>query len=231
MTGSELVSPPISIAGRAVTNPVADIARYLTQHCNTVARYDMLAGTVSSVDPQVISATRRPWMNSRISAREGDWFIAHAPCAPWYLVPRGAELRDADPIKANGLYDNAEQLYDYFRKAAPKGVSVAKVSKVLHLMRPHFFPILDRRLMRFYSSASADAARRIAAMRPELARSRRLYWAAIRHDIIENRSALAGLRTTLRQSQSPLSTEVASYVGDVRLLDMLAWAAPTEARM
>jgi hypothetical protein len=63
-------------------------------------------------------------------------------------------------------------------------------------------------------------------MRPEFALHRRLYWAAIRQDILENQSALAGLRTTLRQSRAPRSIEVASHVGDVRFLDMLAWAAP-----
>ena len=163
-------------------------------------------------------------MNSRISAAEGHWFKAQAQSAPWHLVPDDADLADADPVEVDGLYDHALSLYNHFYAAAPKQVSVAKVSKVLHLMRPRLFPILDSRLIAFYSTQAENIALEVAKQRPEFGH-KRMNWAAIRSDILRNRHPLVELRVALRQSEAPLASQVAERVGDVRLLDMLAWDA------
>lgn len=217
--------PPISIAGRTIEKPLEAVLDYIAEHGGTVSHYDLFDADDDRVNDDLIRATRSPWMNSRISAEEGRWFIERATTAPWDVLARDADLAEADPTQVGGVYDRASELYAHFFDVAPNGVSTAKVSKVLHLLRPRFFPILDSRLMDFYDSAAKAAAKRATAARPELARFRRLHWAAVREDVVANRSALDQLRSALAQSTAPLAAEVADRVGDVRLLDMLAWAA------
>lgn len=218
-------TPPMTVAGQTVENPVGAVAAYLVQHPGTVMNYDLVAGTYDSVTPALIRATRRPWMNSRISAEEEAWFIERSHDAPWDLVPGDALLRDADPRISDGLYDRASVLWDHFSRAAPTRVGVAKVSKVLHLMRPGLFPILDSRLTSAYDRAAREAARELASVRRELAGFKRLLWEAVRRDLVANEKALEALRAALPATQLPLAHDVAERVQDIRLLDMIAWAA------
>lgn len=119
-------------------------------------------------------------------------------------------------------------MWDHFSSKAPKRVAVAKISKVLYLMRPHLYPILDSRLTAFYEVPAKVAAREVAATRPDLASFKQLQWEAIRRDIESNRDALAELRGALERSSVPLALEASERLSDVRLLDMLAWAAAGE---
>lgn len=218
-------SPPLTVAQHEIVNPLDAVLRYLADHGGTVANYDLQERSTDVVTPELIRSTRSPWMNSRISEAQGQWFVDRAANAPWELVERDAELADADPTVVGGLYDKAEELYNYFMSAAPKGVSVAKVSKVLHLLRPRLYPILDSRLTAMYDRDAAQAARDVARERPDFARYKRLDWAAVRNDLLSGREALDELRSGLRQSNAPLATQAAEHLSDVRLLDMLAWAA------
>lgn len=223
-------SAPIGLAGETIGNPFAAVVRYLVEHQGTVTNYDLIPGESDEVTSQMIRATRRPWMNSRISSDEEGWFIEQARGAPWDLVPPEAQLRDADPTVAGGLYDRASRLWEHFWDAAPRGVRVAKISKVLYLMRPGMFPILDSRLTSLYDAAAKVAAREVAARRPEFARFKRLQWEAVRRDLVESEKALVELREALGQVAVPLAAEAAEHISDLRLLDMLAWAAAGEAR-
>ena len=218
-------TPPMTVAGQTVENPLRAVASYLVEHPGTVMNYDLVAGTHDEVTSEVIRATRRPWMSSRISADEEAWFIERARSAPWELVEVDAQLRDADPATADGLYDRASELWGHFSSAAPKRVGVAKISKVLHLMRPGLFPILDSRLTSAYDEAAKEAARELALVRRELSGFKRLQWEAVRRDLIANETALTALREALPATGVPLASDIAERVSDVRLLDMIAWAA------
>ncbi|MGH9153728.1 MAG: DUF6308 family protein [Acidimicrobiales bacterium] len=201
---------------------------YLIEHAGTVTNYDFLAGESDRVTPALVRATRRPWMNSRISADEEAWFIEQGRSAPWHLVPPDAQLRDADPTTVGALYGNASELWEHFRAAAPKRVGVAKISKVLYLMRPGFLPILDSRLTRMYDAAAKVAARDVAKARPDLPKYSRLSWEAVRRDLLVNDAALMELRKALRDVPVALATEAADRLSDARLMDMLAWSAAGE---
>lgn len=218
-------SPAITVAGRRVENPLAAVAAYLIDHPGTVLNYDFLAGTSPVVTPDLVRATRRPWMNSRISADELEWFVERAASAPWHLVPVDAQLVDADPVVVGGLYDNASELWAHFASAAPKRVGVAKISKVLYLMRPGLFPILDSRLTAAYDGPAKVAAREVGAVRAEFAMFKRLQWEAVRRDLLRNVAELGALRSALREAPVPLAGDAAERLSDVRLLDMLAWDA------
>jgi hypothetical protein len=92
-------------------------------------------------------------------------------------------------------------------------------------MRPALFPILDSRLRSFYGPAAKAAARDIASRRPEFAACKRMTWEAVRRDLLSNEAALRELRGALRGTDRALASEASARLSDVRLLDMLAWAA------
>ena len=224
-------SPAIAVAGRVVRNPAHAVAEYLDQHGGTVTHYDFRAATFGQVNLDLIRATRSPWMGSRISAKQAAWLIDRGTTAPWAAIPLDARLKEADPLAVDGLYDRAAVLWEHFWDARPANVRTAKISKVLYLMRPGLFPILDSYLTRFYRTAARAAAIDVAQKRASLARFRTLYWEAIRRDILDNEAGLQALREVLAATEAPLAEQAARGLSDLRLLDMLAWAAsPGEAQ-
>ncbi|WAL49622.1 DUF6308 family protein (plasmid) [Rhodococcus pyridinivorans] len=75
-------------------------------------------------------------------------------------MPIEEQLVDADLHTSGELYDGAEALYEHFRTAAPRHIGVAKISKVFHLKRPGWFPILKSKVMAFYRPHARAAAAR-----------------------------------------------------------------------
>jgi hypothetical protein len=137
--------------------------------------------------------------------------------APW-PSPGANDLRQADPSAAAGHDDELIGLYNHFSDGAPRGIGMAKISKVLHVKRPAAYPILDRRITSIYRDAAAQAARRY----PQRG-YRRANWAAIRDDLIANTEsgALEALRAAVDDA---LGTDrKLTSVTDLRLLDMLTW--------
>jgi hypothetical protein len=92
-------------------------------------------------------------------------------------------------------------------------------------MRPALFPILDRRLRSFYGPAAKAAAHDVASLWPEFAACKRMTWEAVRRDLLSNEAALRELRGALRDIGCVLASEASAKLSDLRLLDMLAWAA------
>lgn len=217
-------SPPIAVAGHVVRNPADAIVRYLELYGGTVTHYDFRAATFGQISAELVRATRSPWMGSRISAAEGAWIIDRGATAPWSAIPLDAQLRDADPLAVDGLYDRAAVLWDHFWDARPANVSTAKISKVLYLMRPGLFPILDSYLTRFYRTAARAAAIDVGHKRDSLSRFRTLYWEAIRRDVVGSEAGLRVLRQVLAATGAPLAEQAAWKLSDLRLLDMLAFA-------
>jgi hypothetical protein len=102
------VQPPaISVAGHVVHDPAHAVVEYLRLHGGTVTHYDFRAGHFPAIDTDLIRATRSPWMGSRISAREGAWMIDRGAGAPWAKIPLDSQLRNADPLVVEGLYDRS----------------------------------------------------------------------------------------------------------------------------
>src|SRR5580658_2807521 len=218
-------SPAIVVAGHVVGNPAHAIVQYLDRHGGTVTHYDLRAATFGQINPDLIRATRSPWMGSRISAKEAAWIIDRGTGAPWAAIPLDAQLKDADPLADSGLYDRAAALWEYFWDARPANVSTAKISKVLYLMRPGLFPILDSYLTRFYRTAARSAAVDVGHKRASQGQFKMLYWEAVRRDILGSEAGLQVLREVLAMAEAPLATEAARRLSDLRLLDMLAFAA------
>lgn len=213
----------LRVAGRVIADAVGELAAYGVRHYGTVARYD-LGGNTNSHSLTSDDVARTRVIASRISAAQAAWFVTRAETAPWGTVPVDADLADADPAETDGLYTAAIELYEHFRAAAPRGVSVAKIHKVLHLKRPGLIPILDSHLLAAYGPLAQDAAARL----PDLG-ARRLYWAAIREDLVDdhNRDSLREIRRELASCTSDETqrsrVRAMALLSDLRLLDAVAW--------
>jgi len=145
--------------------------------------------------------------------------------APWKNVSAEDELVKADPREANGLYQRALSLWNHFAESARPGVADAKISKVLHAMRPHFFPVLDSQIRKTYRRYARECAIDLS-LEPV---ARYAYWAAIREDIRMSSEDLKVLREDLKSiGGGDLLTEWAEKVSDVRLHDVVAWSTEPE---
>jgi hypothetical protein len=201
----------IRVAGKTVSDPVGVWKKYSRDLSGTLTGYDRAGvhGDPNDVSNDLVTATRI--INSRISKKEATEIVGRLAGHRDLLraIPVNADLADADPAENGGLYDDMTALYE-----ALKGPNVkdGKVSKVLHLKRPGLYPILDSRLQRLYKCAATAAAKNYP-QRP----FRRMYWAAIRYDLIDNRDALKALRAEI--SDDPRLSERT----DLRLLDILTW--------
>lgn len=188
----------------------------------TPVRFDYPSrGDHGTITPEEIRRTR--YVSSRISHVEGDYFIARASAAPW--IPASADLSGADPEAPGGLFDDMSALYWHFAGTAPRGISFAKVSKVLHLKFPAVFPLLDSRLWKAYRAA----ARAHSARHPELRQSQ-LRWIAVRDDLLAARSsgAIKELRDAMARYEhyEPAVQQRVrdmARLTDLRLLDILVW--------
>lgn len=205
----------LTIADVEVPDPLAILHGY-ARRWRTLQTYDLPGpGDPNSLGMEEVVRTRV--ISSRISVREAQWLLQRAEDAPWVDVPYDADLRDADPAELGGLYDRMEALYMHFRTDSPRGLGVAKVSKVLHLKRPAAYPILDSHLMKTY----ALPARRQGRAHPARG-SRRLHWAAIRGDLIANSTELGTLRQQLSRHPDSGVQDLARLT-DLRLLDICTW--------
>ncbi|MCM0673216.1 DUF6308 family protein [Micromonospora phytophila] len=216
--------PPIQVAGRIIEDPLIPFTAYCQRNGGTIRNYDWLAGSSSVLTPQLIKATRSPWMGSRISRTQELHLLDLSETAPWSDVAGDAHLKDAEPVEAEGLYARAVRLYQHFYHPRVRGIAVAKVSKSLYLMRPALFPILDSRLLNLYRESAEQAARDLGWLQGRQAPPRRAYWAAYRLDVVRARDGLAILREVAGRHQDPLVVVAASRLTDVRIMDILAWS-------
>lgn len=193
------------------------IEEYAARHARTVAKYD-LGGNGGAADSneltyEDIRVTRV--IASRISDAQARRMVdlATENRSLWLEVPLHAQLRDADPAIRDGLYDAAAALY---RSLQFHGVRNAKASKVLHRKRPALYPLLDTKLKMIYAQSAKDSA----SDYPER-NARRMYWAAIRGDLLKNAKGLRELRRQVETSD--LANYGVHKLSDLRLLDMIAW--------
>ncbi|NYI88770.1 hypothetical protein HNR02_002093 [Amycolatopsis endophytica] len=203
------------VADRTITldDAIAVLERYPEA---TPPRYDLPGpGDPYTLSPAEVVRTRV--VRSRISTEEMSWFIERALDAPW--VPPESDLRDADPAERSGLYADMTALYRHFMDARPRGVSHAKVSKVLHVKRPSLFPILDQHVFTAYRVPA-----RLQAQRYPQWGYRSMTWAAVREDLLAATmsGALERLRTAITLHAQERVLRLAG-VTDLRLLDMLTW--------
>ncbi len=216
---SQANAPMISIAGQPVHAPFGRLASYALNHERTVLQYDLGTSVpTNQITTAEISRTRA--VSSRVSDQEGQQLIHTCNQVALILagIPPAAHIRDAGPAVHGGLFDQALAV---FNQLLAPGIRYAKVSKILHLKRPHLFPILDSHLTKAYRKTATQAVLHFQTQRPGY---RRLYWAAIRGDVIagSNVLSLAVLRGLIQQDVDARVRRLAS-LSDLRLFDILTW--------
>lgn len=209
----------LTVAGhvRTVEESMGVLERYPRK---TPAAFDYLgSGELRELTAQEVIRTRK--ISSRISNKEVACFVETSAQAPWISAP--GDLGNADP--EGELFAAMTGLYWHFAESSPKGVSFAKISKVLHLKQPGLFPILDSHIARSY----APAAKLLRVDYPEFGWRRRT-WLAVRNDLLAARAsgALDELRHRLRSYKShdinkQQEVRLLDGLTDLRLLDILVW--------
>ncbi len=142
--------------------------------------------------------------------------------APWTDVPSGADLENADPAVADGLFRKTANLYWHFTWPRSRGVGVAKVHKALHPKRPALYPILDQRVKRLYRPLAVGWLHRLALPEDVTPADSPPYWAAIRDDLIQDHEILERYRMQLADDPHKGIRSMAE-LSRVRLLDIVAW--------
>jgi hypothetical protein len=208
------------IAHKKVLDGIGALERYAHEHGRTLDRYDVAGLSPDGITHTTVKATRS--LASRISREEELWFVERAPKPDWSAVKPKWTLRDADPLQTGGVFDFAAQVFDVYLAAAESGINVGKISKVLHLVRPSLFPVLDSRIRAAYWQLALDAAIAIRRSRPDFP-YQRSFWAAIRDDLVANEDSLKALRKSAATHENARVRFMAIEISDVRLLDILVW--------
>ncbi len=208
----------LTVAGEPVADCIGKLTSYARRYGRTLQRYDYAGpGHAEVLEMEEIVRTRV--IASRISRAEANWLIRRSEeDAPWVDVPLESDLRSVDSTTPGSPYQDMLALYRHFYSDRPRGFSVAKLSKVLHLKRPGLYPILDSHLMKRYRRQ----ARAHGRQRPELGRYQ--YWPAIRADLLLNDEAGAfnDLRRELSSSPDGAVRDL-TRLTDLRLLDICSW--------
>ncbi len=210
----------IFVAGEPIENSEEIVRNYILDHRKTVLEFDLNAGTHSEVSEFLIKSTQV--FSSRISEKQGKELIERAATAPWDCLDFSDCLADADPAEQSGLYYKGLELWNHFTIdwPWPAGIREAKISKVLHAMRPSFFPILDSRLRARYKDRALEIAQDVCSNHL----IKYAYWAAIRRDLVDSEIALKSVRSKLQMDDDDTVRTWAKHVSDVRLHDVFAWS-------
>jgi hypothetical protein len=216
----------IALAGDTVQLSIEEaVALLLGYPPETVSFYDL--GPPSALDAITPTDIGRLIVIEGVGQKVAVDLLLAGQNAPWGLVPHGSRLEDADPD--GELYGNATTLFEHFDTVP--GVGTAIASKLLHLKRPSFFPLLDNVVRDLYHRAAADHYGLSTKWQKERPRWDGLYWAAVRDDLLdrENQSGLRAIRSSLRRLGTDHAMNVARLT-DLRLLDILAWSAERAER-
>lgn len=211
----------LTIAGERCTLSASSLVRYAThpKSARTLERYDARAAEflkASDVRLTIDDIRLTRLIYSRISEDEARWFVERSASAPWQGLPPKNELRSA--TGGSGLYQAALAIYDHFLAGRRRGIGVAKISKVIHLARPRFFPILDQHVMARYKTAATQVTP------PPGSTAKRHFWLAVAEDLRDPRTAegLKEIRSWARDHEANQVQRLAT-LSDVRLLDIATW--------
>jgi hypothetical protein len=205
-----MVDPVLQVAERrfSLEEAFQVLAGFARSERGTILYYDL--GGSARVEPSdgvsLADVGRMTLMNPWMWGSQAAALLNLGSSLPWGSVPRAARLEDADPSVRGGLWDRALRLYR--RIDDLDGFGAAKTSKLLHIKRPHFYPVLDRYVMGEYQRAW-----QLGEPAP--------VWEAIRDDLIQNKQPLEEVRGRLAQFDD---LEVVTRLSDVRLLDIIAWS-------
>jgi Family of unknown function (DUF6308) len=209
------------VAGRSVKDPMKMWRAYAQGFSATLRGYDFQpVGESNALTAEEAYRSRK--INSRITKAQSEYLEQRALNAPWTDVPSGADLENADPEVADGLFRKMTNLYWHFTWPRTRGVGVAKVHKALHPKRPALYPILDQRVKRLYRPLAVGWLQRLTLLESVTTMDSPPYWAAIRDDLLRDHEILEHYRVQFADHQDYMIRSMAK-LSRVRLLDIVAW--------
>lgn len=204
----------LQVAGQEVSNPMSIWASYAKNQHRALELYDLPGqGDPAVLTPEEVWRSRA--ISSRVTHAERQELPALWLAAGGADLPTDARIQDADPLERGSLYDHAQEVARQF--VARHGVRYTKAYKVLHIKRPHLFPVLDARLRRLYAHVERAYRRENSGFLPDGFN----YWGAIRRDVIRNEMSLQAYREKLAAGDGLLPQMATLSV--LRLLDILCW--------
>lgn len=177
---------------------------------NSAARlYDPFCSADGLLTPlQIVAANG---LNARISTAERAVLVALIPEVNEHLSEIGPATSlfkiEFDGPKAVGASGSAmTAAYKVLRQV--KGVAYTKASKILHLVRPELYPVIDTKTMESFSDNQV--------------------WVTVRDQIAAQRSAFDHLESVSKTlaADDPTLTPI----GSLRIHDILVWCDVTEKR-
>lgn len=137
--------------------------------------------------------------------------ILRNPEIPSFLAAvEDAELGDLTDEEWDDVEARIRPLFSAF--ISIPNVGLTKTTKILHLKRPHLFPIFDSFVVKFLTGNDIGTN---AFSKEEILRIGMDAFETARKDIIANRAAFHGLETKLSDLPTPLTT--------ARMYDILCW--------
>ncbi len=194
--------------GLTLDQALAALIGFARGEAGTLKYYDFCGrhGPAPSDGVALEDIGRMMLMNPGLYGSEVAAVLDAGSSAPWDLVGHTEQLQDADPAESGGLWGGAKSLFDYFDRI--DGIGLAKASKLLHIKRPHFYPVLDSFVVAEYGCWRPDE-------KPDSC------WEAVRKDLIAGASALAQIRERLDgdDEASPPARIRRSFAGHRCLVD------------
>jgi Family of unknown function (DUF6308) len=161
-------------------------------------------------------------VHSRIAIASYPNWITASQTAPWAALAHNAQLGDPNANAFATSMRGADSLYYHFYHRH-RGMARATISKLLHLKRPGFYPILDSKMARLYRQVGHAMQRATGLNQTPV------LWLCVRDDLLreENQTALAWIRRQIqaRAGGNPALDNVQNLT-DLRILDIIAWNLP-----
>jgi hypothetical protein len=196
---------------------LAHLARYAQAVPDTIRYYDY-AGDLDDLPApsngvEVADIARLVVINAQLRANDVRALLAPVDPDLWARVPMDFRFEEL-PLNPLGhpVYQALVALYDAYKARA--GLDKAKITKLLHLKRPHLVPVLDSVAERAYEA-------RAVALAKELGQGKALYWAAMWNDARQNAAETAALKARLAEDRS---TWALAALSPLRLQDILVWS-------
>lgn len=193
---------------------MAEWVAYARYNHRSLELYDFLG----TGDPAVLTSDevwRSRAIRSRVTHAERQELPDLWLAAGGAEIPADARIQDADPLERDELYDLVQRVTRQF--GARRGVRYTKAYKLLHMKRPHLFPVLDARLRRLYSNVERQYSREHRARLLDDYNFR----GVIRRDVLTNEAALWGYREQLGAGAGLLPRM--AMLSDVRRFDIVSW--------
>ena len=207
----------LELAGRALSVAEAADQVAFAYPRATVRLYDNGPPSPQShVTPDDLG--RMVGFTARLTFRGAVDFLESTPAPELWALPSDAALVDGEADVDGPLYAQMSSLYEHFlRGPSGRARRSAWASKLLHRKWPDLYPILDGRILAFYGDAALKAGQRRGL-------ERRLYWAAIRDDLLANGATRRGQQPQPRSAFGDLREALADRAArDKKRGSMSSW--------